>query len=411
MHGSIGRLGASLALALGLATLPACWNQLGGESRRPPEKLYVEGLSPEACAAIQEAWRGIDPAKLLDYHCHMTGTGADGTGNFVNSMMLSWFHPMRHAEYKLLLSASGIQHVEHADREYVERLVSLVRAIPNHGKVCLLAFDQHYRPDGTVDAKKTGFYVSNEYVFDTAEKYSDVFRPTMSVHPYRKDALEELEKFAKRGGKHIKWLPNAMGMDPGDPRCIPFYRKARELGLVLLTHAGEEKAVDASGQPLGNPLRLRTPLDEGLRVIVAHCASLGEDADLDHPGQKAKAFDLFLRLMDEKKYEGLVFGEISATTLANRCGTGALQTLLERTDLQSRLVNGSDYPLPAVNVLLRTGKLESLGFLEKKDRAVLKEIYEFNPLLFDFMVKRLARAPGSGARFQDSVFLENPGLL
>ena len=29
-------------------------------------------------------------------------------------------------------------------------------------------------------------------------------------------------------------------------------------------------------------------------------------------------FDLFLRLMDEKRYEGLVFGEISAMTQFNR---------------------------------------------------------------------------------------------
>ena len=29
-------------------------------------------------------------------------------------------------------------------------------------------------------------------------------------------------------------------------------------------------------------------------------------------------FDLFMRLMDEKRYEGLLFGEISATTQRNR---------------------------------------------------------------------------------------------
>ena len=58
---------------------------------------------------------------------------------------------------------------------------------------------------------------------------------------------------------------------------------------------------------------------------------------------------------DDKKYEGLVFGEISAMTQFNRCGT-PLTTILEREDLHDRLVNGSDYPLPAVNVLIRTAR-------------------------------------------------------
>jgi len=74
---------------------------------------------------------------------------------------------------------------------------------------------------------------------------------------------------------------------------------ARELGLVLLSHAGEEQAVEAEEhQELGNPLRLRRALDRGVRVIVAHCASLGEGKDLDDPeGASADSFDLFLRLL------------------------------------------------------------------------------------------------------------------
>jgi predicted TIM-barrel fold metal-dependent hydrolase len=405
----VGKLGA-WALAVALGGLVACTQEIGGSSSKRPEELY-RGLSPEAAAAVKDAWTGIDPAKLLDYHCHMTGNGSGGTGNFVNAMMLSWFHPFRHLEYEVLLSAAGIKNVERADQEYVERLVSLVRNIPNHGKYCLLAFDKHYRRDGTVDLERTGFYVSNEYVWDVAEKYPDVFRPTMSIHPYRPDAIAELEKFAKRGGRLIKWLPNAQGMDPSDASCVPFYKRMKELNVALLSHAGEEKAVDARGQPLGNPLLLRGALDQGVRVIVAHCASLGEDEDVDSPERKpTKAFELFLRLMEEKKYEGLVFGEISATTLANRCGTGALETLLRRTDLHARLVNGSDYPLPAANVLIRLGKLQGLGFIDAAQHKVLKEIYESNPLLFDFMVKRMCVAPGTKTRFADSVFLENASL-
>ena len=51
--------------------------------------------------------------------------------------------------------------------------------------------------------------------------------------------------------------------------------------------------------------------------------------------------------MDEPRYEGLLFGDISAMTQLNRIGP-ALDTVLERDDWHDRLINGSDYPLPGV---------------------------------------------------------------
>ena len=68
---------------------------------------------------------------------------------------------------------------------------------------------------------------------------------------------------------------------------------------------------------------------------------------------KASCFDLFLRMMDEAKYVGLLFGEISAMLQFNRMPV-PFATLLKRQDLHSRLVNGSDYPLPAINALIWT---------------------------------------------------------
>ena len=34
-----------------------------------------------------------------------------------------------------------------------------------------------------------------------------------SIHPYRNDAVEEIEKWANRGIRLIKLLPNSMGID------------------------------------------------------------------------------------------------------------------------------------------------------------------------------------------------------
>jgi predicted TIM-barrel fold metal-dependent hydrolase len=289
--------------------------------------------------------------------------------------------------------------------------VNLVAHIRGHGKHRLLAFDKHYRRDGSIDLEKTEFYVPNDYVFELAARYPDLFVPNMSVNPYRPDAIGELEKWAQRGARVVKWLPNAMGIDPSDPQCDPFYEKMKELDLILLSHGGEEKAVEAEeDQKLGNPLLLRRALDHGVKVIVAHCAGLGTNEDLDSKDRRrVDNFDLFLRLMDEKRYEGLVFGEISAMTQFNRVGK-PLHTILSREDLHQRLVNGSDYPLPAVNILIRTRPLVKQGFLNASEGECLREIYNYNPLLFDFVLKRALRLPGTTKSLPPSVFMTNPAL-
>jgi predicted TIM-barrel fold metal-dependent hydrolase len=283
--------------------------------------------------------------------------------------------------------------------------------MPQHGKHRLLAFDKNYSTDGIDNPEKTEFYVSNEYVFDVANQYPDLFIPNISVNPYRTDALTELERWAKLGARIVKWLPNAMGIDPSDERCDPFYRKMKELDLILLSHGGEEKAVEADeDQKLGNPLLLRRALDAGVKVIVAHCAGLGDNEDLDDPVRKRVSnFDLFMRLMDDKRYEGLLFADISAMTQFNRIGR-PLDTILSRQDLQERLVNGSDYPLPAINVVIRTSALVKQGYLTADERICLNEIYDFNPLLFDFALKRTIKLPGSQRQLPASIFMTNPAL-
>jgi len=72
-------------------------------------------------------------------------------------------------------------------------------------------------------------------------KRPDLFEPVISVNPYRPDALAELERGAKRGARMVKWLPNAMGMDPSDELCDPFYQKMKELNLILLSHAVKKR--------------------------------------------------------------------------------------------------------------------------------------------------------------------------
>ncbi len=383
---------------------------IGGAFTHKPQELSSR-ISERASDLIKRAFDDIDPERLVDHHVHIAGVGANGSGAFVNAKMRTWRHPFHRLKFKVYMSSAAAADESSADDQFVQRLAELVDGIPHHGKHRLLAFDKHYRPDGSVNLEKTEFYTPNEYVFKLAEQRPDKFLANISVNPYRPDALGELEKWAARGARVVKWLPNAMGIDPSDARCDPFYAKMKELDLILLSHGGEEKAVQAEeDQKLGNPLLLRRALDNGVKVIVAHCAGLGTNEDLDSRDRpQVHNFDLFMRLMDDKRYEGLVFGEISAMTQFNRLGK-PLTTILEREDLHERLLNGSDYPLPAVNVLIRTRPLVKYGYITATEADSLKEIYSYNPLLFDFVLKRAIKLPGTQRRLPARLFLTNAAL-
>ena len=384
-------------------------HHIAGAFTHQPEELQNK-ISAQAGDLIKRSFDDIDPARLVDYHTHVAGIGK-GTDAFVNPKMLAWAHPFHRLKFKVYLSAGAVTNVEQADAQIVERLTRLITNIDGHGKHRLLAFDKNYNRDGTANLAKTEFYVPNDYVFALVAQHPNCFEPVISVNPYRSDALTELDRGAKGGARMVKWLPNAMGIDPGVELCDPFYQKMKELGLVLLSHGGEEKAVEAEeDQRLGNPLLLRRALDHGVKVIVAHCAGLGDNEDLDHPERKRVSnFDLFLRLMGEKRYEGLLFADISAMTQYNRIGR-PLTTILQREDLHERLVNGSDYPLPAINVLIRTSTLRKQGYITTEERVLLNEVYDYNPLLFDIVLKRAIRLPGTDQRLPASIFMSNSSL-
>jgi hypothetical protein len=149
-----------------------------------------------------------------------------------------------------------------------------------------------------------------------------------------------------------------------------------------------------------------------VKVVVAHAASLGTSEDLDNPGAQVSNFQLFLRLMEEERSKVLLHADFSATTQHNRCGA-PLRGLLMREDLHPRLVHGSDYPLPAINMLIRTGTLEELGYINAEERRALNELDRYNPLLFDFVLKRTLtlRQDGKTYRFPPSTFMLPEGLL
>ena len=50
-----------------------------------------------------------------------------------------------------------------------------------------------------------------------------------------------------------------------------------ELDLPLLSHAGDERSFTQAADELADPMRLRLPLELGVRVIAAHIGSTGKN--------------------------------------------------------------------------------------------------------------------------------------
>lgn len=345
---------------------------------------------------VQAAWSGIDPAQVWDAHAHLVGTGDAGSGIVVNPAMESLLSPAQYARRLFFLNA-GCAHDarDSVDRAYVERLHNLLDGMPG-SKLVLFAFDRTHAENGEQDPEHTAFYVPNDYARDMARAHPRYFEWAASIHPYAPGAVARLEQAKREGARAVKWLPAAMGIDPASSRCDRFYEALKNLDVPLITHAGEEKAVlGRDAHDYGNPLRLRRALEAGVRVVVAHCASLGSDRDLDRGpnGPYVESFSLFMRLMNDRRWNGLLFGDISAVTQINRAGP-ALRRIVEEESWHPRLLNGSDYPLPGVMPLFSVDYLVAEKLLEEKAAPVLTEIRRHNPLLFDFVLKRALRSRG-----------------
>ncbi|WP_143959253.1 amidohydrolase family protein [Litoribacter populi] len=365
--------------------------------------------SPKAQQLIADASDGLET--FYDYHMHLLGLGTKERDIWVNPTVLSLIHPFDFLKAKVFMNASGIRNKKKADEQYLNQLFQLIEKIPIAGKYCLFAWEKCYDLNGEVNLKDTKIHISNDYVFRICQRLPDKLVPVVSIHPYRTDAVIELEKWAKKGVKMVKWMPATMGMDPSEPRCVPFYQKMKDLDMVLISHAGEEETVPVEKfQPLNNPLLFRLPLEIGTKVILAHCAGKGDGKDLENKGKKVPNHELFFRMMDEPRYEGKLFGDISALAQANRCGA-PLRTVFEQKEHHHKLLYGSDYPLPAINSAISLKLLIKLGYLNKEDKSPLTEIYKNNPLLFSFVLFRSMHDPNDeNYRLPISVFSYHKSL-
>jgi mannonate dehydratase len=359
---------------------------------------------------LAQVWQGLDPAQVWDSHVHLAGTGDSHQGLVVGPKLTSLWHPLLNIQRLFYVNASCSKtKAGTVDETYILHLATLAQSMPAGFKTLLFAFDWQCDETGTPVVEKSTFYVPNDYARKAATAHPDVFEWAASIHPYRPDAVDQLHAAAAGGAKAVKWLPAAQNIDPDSPRCNAFFAALAQLKLPLITHCGAEQATVAGGlEYLGNPLKLRRALDVGVQVVVAHCASYGDDEDLDKPGTHQPSFALFTRMMDKPVWQKNLRGDISAIVLRNR-KPEVIKTLLTRTDWHGRLLNGSDYPLPGILPIISPNALASDGLLAEGAVAMLKTLRDHNPLYFDFALKRLLSWQGKtfpAAVFETRAFFE-----
>lgn len=342
---------------------------------------------------VRAAWDGVDAASVWDCHAHLFGNGRAGTGVYLNpgfDRPSTLAGSIRRALF--FNAACGGEDEDGLDAAVVRRIGHLADELPAGAKVMLLAFDFTHDPDGRRRDDLTTFAVPDAYAARIAGARPDRFEWIASVHPYRSDAVPALEAAHAAGARAVKWLPQAMAIDLSHARTRAFYAALARLDMPLLVHVGEEQAVEGAGRhDLGNPLALRHAIRAGVRVVAAHCASLGESPDLDADSEPARAprarnIDLFARLMRETRDSGLLHGDLSAVTQANRASV--IPRIIEAGAWHGRLLNGTDYPLPGIMPIFSVKGFVRAGMLDESAVPALSELRHLNPLVFDFVLKR-----------------------
>lgn len=282
---------------------------------------------------------------IIDIHCHTAGIGAGSSGCFISpELRKSW-------KYKVYLNSFGVQEhelLQHGDSLVLERLATTLTSSGTVDLAVVLAMDGALDSQGELDPNYTEMYIPNDFLAEAVKNHPNL-RFGASINPYRRDALEQLDKAVEAGAVLMKWLPSIQHIDPADRCLLPFYRRMQQHGLPLLTHTGDEASFTYARNELGDPQRLRLALEQGVTVIAAHAAANGTN-------EGEYNFARFLRLCDQHSN---LHADISALTQINR--PGQLRRLIQQHHLHGRLHYGTDMPLTNTPLVSPLGHLTRLA--------------------------------------------------
>ncbi len=154
----------------------------------------------------------------------------------------------------------------------------------------------------------------------------------------------------------MKCLPNCQNIDCNDERYRPFWQRMADSGLPLLAHTGGEHTVPVIEPKYADPRVLRLPLECGVKVIAAHCATKSGLFDPEY-------FHALTAMFDEHPN---LYADTSAFNVPLR-GRFVRECLTEK--LAPRLAHGSDFPVPVHGLWARMR-----GFISGEDHRRCRAI-------------------------------------
>jgi len=313
---------------------------------------------------------------ILDIHVHVAGNQTARTGCVIHPRRLASL-PFRLIRRSLRVSREEFEDI---DATMVARLHSYLTEAP-HLRIVILGLDWARDESGEPLPDITDLYIPNEYPERLAREHPQILAGA-SVHPLRKDALEELNRAVAAGAVLVKWLPISQNFSPADERCQPFLQEMARLGIPLLCHTGSEGATRNLNKDWNDPRLLEPALDAGVTVIAAHAGTRSLPHDHDY-------FETWAAMIKDYPHfygdTASVFG-LRARRFAKEIG---------RELVVDRLVHGSDWPIPN-NPWWFVG---TLAIHHIRELARIR-----NPLLRDVETKRIMGLP-------DAVFSRGLDLL
>ncbi len=234
----------------------------------------------------------------IDIHCHMAGNG-DKLENALNDVYFypddnqHWFTRMLAGMLensltgmKADLDSNGVI----STQEYTEHIYRMLLSSREIDAMVLLAMDAVYSPrNGNMDTERTDLWITNDYLLrkvrdlnerlaqePDARARSKRFFLGASVSPNRSDWESELNKTLDwKETVLLKLIPSTQHIKLRDYRHREFFDALAAAKLPLLCHVGPEYTFPEGirRKELDNFRFLDAPLERGVTVIAAHCAT------------------------------------------------------------------------------------------------------------------------------------------
>lgn len=299
-----------------------------------------------------------------DVHFHVIGNGTD-LSNIDNDVYVyaddnhHWFTRILYNMLEEDIKKQGAD-FNHDGKistdEYFKLIYRLFASSEEIDSIVLLGLDAVFSTEtGEIDEVKTDVYVSNKFlnkkVIELNERLMEESDPEIrnkrfffgaSVSPNREDWESELEYVLNQTkAVLIKWIPSTQHIHVMDEKHKEFYEALSSNNMPLLCHVGPEYSFPEGIRQgkLDNFRYLEKPLEHGVRVIAAHCATPV------FPIIDKNEVDEFYALMKDANGDGKVrlWADTSALSLSTRI---SLIPKIIKTFPPDWLIHGSDFPIP-----------------------------------------------------------------